>query len=116
METTLIFILITLALTGMPLTSLSLSPSSILLGIAASQRCVKSDSYNINEGPTGNRCTNECDCTGTRSCSPSGFCQYCVKSSSYNIDEARNSLAANRCQIDCQCTGTRRCSAAGWCN
>ena len=79
--------------------------------------CV-SPNYHFDEAPTGNRCSNDCHCTNTRTCSEWGWCQYnqdvatsCTHPS-YVFDEAPT---GNRCSNDCQCDGTRSCSSWNWC-
>ena len=39
------------------------------------QGCVKGPFYQFNEAPAANRCYNDCECDGRRTCSQFNFCQ-----------------------------------------
>ena len=55
------------------------------------------------EGP--NQCSNSCECSGDRTCSPWGWCEGVSgcparSDSSCDYDEAKNPLGPNRCTSD----------------
>jgi hypothetical protein len=76
--------------------------------------------YTYNEGPTGNRCSNNNLCDGQRTCSYAGWCQGTsrpAKNANYRYDEA---VTGNKCDVNnpnknYYCDGNRTCSYAGWC-
>ena len=69
-----------------------------------------------------NRCTNNNECDGARTCSSAGWCQGTArtpnpgpKGPTYCWDEARNRRGQNRCTNDRECDGARTCDPRGWC-
>ena len=57
-----------------------------------------------------NQCVDHSECSGTRTCSPHGWCQGtsgCPEAC--EVDEAINKLGPNQCDSDIQCTGARTC-------
>jgi hypothetical protein len=90
----------------------------------------KTADYQYNETPNGNKCTNDWQCDGLRTCSAVGWCQGTArptpvtlpvsppvlptgpKTADYKYDEATN---GNKCQNDLECNGRRTCSPYGWC-
>lgn len=79
--------------------------------------------FTYNEGATGNRCKNNNQCDGQRTCSPFGWCQGTsrpAKGTGYNYNEA---VTRNRCPTSGKnyanrnyfCDGQRTCSPFGWC-
>ena len=63
-----------------------------------------------------NRCEEDRECAGDRTCSIFGWCQNPpVSQGSGAVDESQNRLGPNRCSMDRECSGSRTCSAFGWC-
>ncbi|WP_442941767.1 hypothetical protein [Nostoc sp.] len=97
--------------------TLSLRPAVVLAGSGPSY-C-----WNEANNPGGpNRCSNNQQCDGARTCSSSGFCQGTArepnpgpKGPTYCWDEATNPGGSNRCSNDNQCDGARTCSSSGFC-
>jgi hypothetical protein len=79
--------------------------------------------WNEANNPGGpNRCTNNSQCDGARTCSQSGYCQGTArqpnpgpKGPSYCWNEANNPGGPNRCTNNLQCDGARTCSQSGYC-
>merc|ERR1712216_28603 len=63
-----------------------------------------------------NKCKENSDCSGRRTCSSSGWCQgrsECPEGCT--IDESLHPLGENRCDDHDDCSGERTCSGFGWC-
>jgi hypothetical protein len=81
--------------------------------------------YTFNEGPTGNRCSNNDQCDGQRTCSGYGWCEGTSrppKNANYYYDEAvtgnkcpSSSTDPNFANRNYYCDGNRTCSTDGWC-
>jgi hypothetical protein len=91
-----------------------------------------------------NKCSNDFDCSGARTCSSYGWCSgearpatvssnttnaskastsdplcpvpTATKGPCYVHDESKNKLGKNKCSNDFDCSGARTCSSYGWCS
>ncbi len=61
-----------------------------------------------------NRCRDDSECSGNRTCSPWNWCQG-TSNCPCDIDESQNALGPNRCRNDSECSGDRTCSPWNWC-
>ena len=85
--------------------------------------CYKQPSYQYNETAAPYKCTNDCECGGTRVCSTYGYCgdreivrggrhhPLCSKLPDYTFPEA----PPYTCRNECECSGRRVCSSYGYC-